>query len=80
MLENLANEAARQQAPLTQLSWLVASVSGNKSDLKDWHTGYAIKQESNKSKMPPHLERALEVGLKLKKVSDEAFVTMRQLR
>jgi hypothetical protein len=79
MVETLPEEARRQQGPTVQLTWLVAGVTGNKSTLDSWYTGHAVKRERT-SQMPTHLERALEVGLKLKKVSDGAFTTMRRLR
>lgn len=79
MLTGLKAEAQRQEAATVQLTWLVAAVSGNKTTLESWHTGYGREREL-KNAMPAHLHRALEVGIKLRKVSDGAFTTMRNLR
>ena len=79
MLTNLRTEAQRQQRPMAELSSLVANVTGNKSTTGEWFSGYAADPKP-KSDMPAHLDRALETGLKLGKVSDEAFVTLRSIR
>ena len=80
MWEELSAEDARQQRPNALLAKLVVTVAGNQGrTLDEFYTGYAANLRKE-SAMPAHLYRALEVGLKLEKVSDSAFVTMRQLR
>ena len=82
MLDGLTKEAQRQQMPTAQLTWLVAAVSGNKSELSSWFTGYAREREAEQrdNGVPEHLQRALETGIVLGTVSDAAFSTVRTVR
>ena len=77
MLGELAAEDARQQRPVAQLSRITLGKEG--LELENFYTGYAANYKKT-NVMPAHLHRALEIGLKLEKVSDAAFVTMRSLR
>lgn len=80
MTEHLSAEDGRQQRPLAQLTRYVLSISGNRGyETSDLFTGYASTFKKPVS-MPAHLHRALEVGAKLGKISNGAFVTLKGIR
>lgn len=84
MLDDLRNEARRQQLPYVQIAQFVGLTGFARLEINnpnDLFTGYAKEPDAlQKTGMPAHLDRALSVATKLKALGDEAFITLRSLK